>query len=89
MPNDDMQMKTKTTIKWYEKPSVILLAVIAVGPLAIPLIWRSPELRLWIKWSATVALIALTIWFFKASASIYQTFMADVSSLQEALRQAR
>ena len=83
------EIKNRETIKWYEKPSVILLAVIVLGPLAIPLIWRSPVLSKWIKWSATVALIVLTIWFLKCSASLYQTLIKELAKLQDLLRQTQ
>ena len=46
--------------KWYFKTSVFIIALICVGPLAIPLVWFNPRYRLRTKILFSVVLFALT-----------------------------
>jgi len=73
-------------IKWYYKPVWILAAILAIGPLAIPLVWLSPMLKRWHKVLITVALILITIWLVKATADIFRAFTKEMADLQNLLR---
>lgn len=46
--------------KWYFKTSVLVIALLAVGPLALPLLWFNPRYRLRTKVIVTVVTLALT-----------------------------
>ena len=89
MPENPAEITNTQHFKWHEKPSVILLAIIALGPFAIPLIWRSRAISTPMKWVSTIILIALTVWFLRASVSIYQKLVSELDMLQDVLGQAR
>jgi hypothetical protein len=45
---------------WYLRPGLLVMAVLSVGPLALPLFWIHPRLALWQKILWTVVLVVLT-----------------------------
>ena len=47
-------------IKWYHKTSVLVVALLAVGPLALPLVWSNPRLSKTNKTLLTIAVLVLT-----------------------------
>jgi hypothetical protein len=62
-------------LAWYYRPIwIVLLALTALGPFAVILIWRTPALGRTSKWIASIALIAITIW-------IGWSLMVDVRTL--------
>jgi len=46
--------------KWYLKTSVLVIALLAVGPLALPLLWFNPRYRPLTKVLWTVLVLILT-----------------------------
>lgn len=46
--------------KWYFKTSIIVVAFLCVGPLALPLVWFNPRFSLRTKLIISVIAIALT-----------------------------
>ena len=50
-------------LAWYYRPVwIALLALTALGPFALPLIWRTPAIGRGGKWVASIALVALSVW---------------------------
>ena len=76
----------KKEMKWYLRPVMVLVAILAVGPLAIPLVWLSPAFKKWVKIIITIVLVMLTIWFVKASSDLYQTLLKDMQLIQDVLK---
>jgi hypothetical protein len=57
----DLSGKPKT--KWYFLTSVVVIAILCIGPLALPLVWFNPRYKAVTKLVVTIAVIALTILF--------------------------
>lgn len=72
-------------MKWYLKPVAIVVAILAAGPFAIPLVWMSPAFKKWQKVVITIALILLTVWLVKISAEAYKILMKEMKALQDAM----
>jgi len=72
-------------IKWYYKPLVIFVIILAAGPFAIPLVWKSPSFKKWHKIIITVLLIVLTIWLIKSSVQLYRLLLKELKSLSEVM----
>ena len=66
-------------LPWYLRTSVIVIAVLSVGPLALPLIWWRPGL-------ARGGKIALTIGILLLSWALYLASVAALRSLEDSLR---
>jgi hypothetical protein len=69
-------------MKWYYKPVWIIVAILAAGPFALPLVWLSPALKKWVKILLTIITLAITVWLVKATVNIYQALLKEVSMLQ-------
>jgi hypothetical protein len=50
----------RKTGPWYFRTSVIVVALLSVGPLALPMIWWHPEMNKGWKTVVTVGVVALT-----------------------------
>jgi len=72
----------KAPIKWYQRPSVVIIAILMAGPFALPLVWKSPAFTKGAKIAISVLIIALTIWLVKASVDIYNVLMKQLQDLQ-------
>ena len=46
--------------KWYYSTWGVLILLGTIGPLALPVLWRSPSFGKTAKWFLTIALLALT-----------------------------
>jgi len=77
----------KPKMKWYLKPVWVMIAILAIGPFAIPLVWMSPSFKRWLKVAITALLILFTIWTINASVELYNTLKAHIQSLQNELNQ--
>ncbi len=66
-------------LAWYYRPIwIALLALTALGPFAVILIWRTPSLGRTAKWIASIVLIAGSAW-------VAWTLVVDVQSLLDGL----
>ncbi len=63
-------------LPWYFKTSFIVIAVLSVGPLALPLIWWRPDISRQWKIVLTTAILALTV-------IVYRITMASVQVIME------
>ncbi len=60
---------------WYFKTSVIVIAVLSVGPLALPLIWFRPDTsRAW-KIGLTIAILVLSVIIYQATMKSVQVII--------------
>ena len=73
-------------VKWYLKPLAVIIAILIVGPFALPLVWMSPVFKRWQKAIITILLILVTIWLVQVSAAIYRTLLSQMQSLRDTLK---
>ena len=72
-------------IKWYYKPITVVIAILCAGPLALPLVWRSPAFTKRLKIVITILLAILTIVLIKISIELYILFLEYVEQLQKVM----
>ena len=70
-------------VKWYHKPAIVIVALLTVGPFALPFVWGSPSFTKPAKIVITVLVVGLTIWLAKMSMDVYQLFMKEMQSLRD------
>lgn len=52
----------KARLPWYHQPiGIALLALVVLGPLALPLVWRTPAWGPLGRWVATLLILAYTV----------------------------
>lgn len=54
------KQSTDTKLKWYFKTSVLVIALLSIGPLALPLLWFNPHLHRRNKIVITIIVLVLT-----------------------------
>jgi len=66
-------------LPWYFRKSVIILALLSVGPLALPMIWWHPQMsRAW-KIGLTIGILVLS-WI------LFQTTMESIRAIKESYK---
>ena len=68
--------------RWYHSVGFVLLMLfLLAGPLALPLLWKSPRFALWAKWLLTVLMCVSLIWLIAKGADIIRTTLEQYNSL--------
>ena len=73
-------------VKWYHKPVWVVIAILAAGPFALPLVWASPKLGKRSKIFLTIAVVLATLWLVKATIDISRALMKEMAELQSILQ---
>ena len=63
-------------IQWYFRKSFIIIAIVCVGPLALPLIWWRPQTKLAWKIGLTIGILVLSWILFQATMASIRNIMA-------------
>jgi hypothetical protein len=66
-------------LPWYFRTTAIVIAILSIGPLALPMVWWHPEMKLPLKIGITVGVLVLT-WL------LYQSTVASLKALDEQLK---
>jgi len=67
--------------KWYFATSVIVIAILCVGPFALPLVWWNPRYSLTVKVVLTIVVVVVTILAFYLSKYMYSQVMGQMESI--------
>jgi sterol desaturase/sphingolipid hydroxylase (fatty acid hydroxylase superfamily) len=76
-----LDKSNKPKSKWYFTTSFVVIAILCVGPLALPLVWFNPRYKAVTKLVVTIAVIALTILLSYLTMYIYLRLMEQVEAL--------
>ena len=71
----------RSKIRWYHSTITVIIAVLAVGPFALPLVWRNPRYKLVTKLAVTVGIIALTVGLCYIMGEMYKNVLDQVRDL--------
>jgi succinate dehydrogenase hydrophobic anchor subunit len=75
----DKTGKDKT--KWYFATSAVVIALLVIGPLALPLVWVNPRYKVITKLVVTVLVIALAVLFSYIVICLYRNLMEQIAIL--------
>lgn len=65
---------TPSLPSWYHRPAAVLLMLFVVlGPLGLPLLWKSPAFPRWAKIGLTVAVLVYTLALLDGALSAIRT----------------
>ena len=68
--------------RWYHSVwFVVLMLFVVMGPLAFPLLWKSPRFSLAAKIVLTAAVSALTVWILGASVDIVTKMIHELQAV--------
>ena len=71
----------KPRAKWYFSNSTLLVAVLCIGPLALPLVWVNPGYKTITKILLTVAVVVLTLVVCHLAMNMYQNLIDQIKAL--------
>jgi hypothetical protein len=67
--------------KWYFSTATVVLALLSVGPVALPLVWVHPRYSPLVKLVISVATIVVTIILCYAMAAMYRNLLNQIQML--------
>ena len=67
--------------KWYFNTGTVVLALLCLGPMALPLVWINPRYKISTRAIITVIVIVVTILCIYMSVSIYQRMIDQLTVL--------
>jgi uncharacterized membrane protein YvbJ len=67
--------------KWYFTTTSVVIALLCVGPLALPLVWFNPRYKLATRLIITVIVLAVTVLCTYLAASAYRQLLNQVTAL--------
>ncbi len=68
--------------KWYHgRVMVLIMLFVILGPMALPMLWKSPNFSKPWKQILTVLTLLYTLWVLKACVDAMQTSMRTLSSM--------
>jgi hypothetical protein len=68
-------------IKWYYTTSTIVIAILCLGPLALPLVWLNPRYKIVSKLIVTVIVISISILFCYLTLNTYHQLTKQIEAL--------
>lgn len=78
-----MTEPTPPSSRWYHSVGFVLLMLfVLAGPLALPLLWKSPRFPRWAKWLLTVIMIASLWWITVKAIEIVQSSVRAFDSIE-------
>jgi hypothetical protein len=66
---------------WYFTNATVVIALLCVGPLALPLVWVHPRYRVVTKVIITVAVLVLTLMLWSLTRQLYLQLTQQLKSL--------
>ena len=67
--------------KWYFKTSAVVVAVLCLGPLALPLVWWNPHYSIAVKIVASVVILGVTIALLYVLEGLYRQLFEQLKVL--------
>ncbi len=70
--NELLDKIPKPKTKWYFSHTIVIVALLSIGPFALPLVWLNPNYKKHIKILLTIIILGSSIWFYYATKDIYE-----------------
>ena len=67
--------------KWYLSTHALIVALLCIGPVALPLVWINPRYKIITKVVITIAVVALTAVLCRLSLKMYIDLIDQINSL--------
>jgi hypothetical protein len=66
---------------WYFSRATVVLALLCLGPLALPLVWLHPRYKIITKLVITVVILGLSLWLYFLTRQLYQQLTQQMKTL--------
>ena len=79
--NEFLDQSRRPETKWYFTTSIVVIALLSVGPLALPLVWFHPEYKRSTKIILTIGITIFSNWCYYVTQSLYQDLKQQMKAL--------
>ena len=76
-----LQKPASQKAKWYHQTSTVVIALLCLGPLALPLVWFNPRYKITTRIVVTILVIALSIWIYYLTMGMYKELTDQIKAL--------
>ncbi len=76
-----LNKSSKSKTKWYFSTSPVVIALLCLGPLALPLVWFNPRYKIITKLIVTVIVIAVSIGCYYLTMNTYNRLTEQIRAL--------
>lgn len=76
-----LDRSAKSSTRWYFSTSAVVIALLCLGPLALPLVWLNPRYKVTVKLVVTVVIVALTVGLSYLTMNIYLRLTEQIEAL--------
>ena len=77
----DLGSPERPKTKWYFSTSFVVVALLCLGPFALPLVWLNPRCGIIVKLVVTVVVIAISIWACYFIAGLYARLAEQLGAM--------
>jgi len=67
--------------KWYYSTHIVVIALLCLGPFALPLVWFNPRYKMTTKIVVTVVIVVISVWCYFVIRDLYLRLAAQMGSL--------
>jgi len=79
--NEFLDESQQPKTKWYFSTFSVVIALLSVGPFALPLVWLHPEYQRITKIILTIAIIGFSIWAYFVTKDLYFNLLQQIKVL--------
>lgn len=83
--NEFLDESRPPKVPWYFSTGLIVIALLTVGPLALPLVWFHPKYSQLTKILLTLGIIVLTVLCYFATVELYQSLQEQMEQIEKVL----
>jgi len=71
----------KSKTKWYFRTPLIVIALLCIGPLALPMVWLNPNYKVTTRLIVTVIVVAVTVLLSYLVGCLYNNLLNQIHNL--------
>lgn len=80
---NDPEDPTHAKIKWYIRPVAVIIAILLIGPFALPFLWTSPAFKRNHKIIITLLVFILSLWLIESLVRLYTVLLNEIQRIQD------
>ena len=75
------RMKKDGDMKWFYRPTSVVVSLVLIGPLALPLVWFHPKYSITTKAVVTILVIGVTLGLGIAMVELYAYLLGQIQTM--------
>lgn len=76
-----LEKPPKSKAKWYYSTTAVVIALLTLGPFALPLVWLNPRYKVITKLIVTIGVIVVSVLLCRATVALYNNLFEQINAL--------